>query len=181
MAMCKTEAEAARVWVSSFSKYPRNMIGALMKMDPTSWKEITAPVAGDRVRITPKGYGERDGEIALVKEGTEEYLIRLDNGKHIEVEREDFVVIRNPPLPDWEWMWAFGDSADDYWLSSMGGIQKMSLCGFRVYEHNEWGCFFGIDRDERDFYESHWIPLYRLRNLAQCKPKEEEEGANKCG
>lgn len=63
----------------------------------------------------------------------------------------------------WGTMWSFHNSLDDYWLSD--NLQAMSDCGFRIYEHDEWGYFFGIDGAGYDFYESHWIPLYKARGL----------------
>ena len=41
----------------------------------------------------------------------------------------------------------------------------MSECGFRIYKHEEWGCFFGIDGAGYNFYDAHWIPLYKARGL----------------
>ena len=68
-------------------------------------------------------------------------------------------------LPMWGTMWSFGDSADDWWLEEKDGIKVMSECGFRIYEHEEYGYFFGIDGAGYDFYEAHWIPLYKARGL----------------
>lgn len=75
----------------------------------------------------------------------------------------------------WGWLWQFGDSADDYWLEELDGIRIMSECGFRIYEHEEWGYFFGIDGAGYDFYEAHWEPLYRARGLQWHDPKAEHE------
>ena len=68
-------------------------------------------------------------------------------------------------LPMWGTLWQFGDSADDWWLEEGDGIRIMSECGFRIYEHEEFGYFFGIDGAGYDFYEAHWIPLYKARGL----------------
>lgn len=68
-------------------------------------------------------------------------------------------------FPMWGWMWQFSDSLDDYWLKEEGGIATMSELGFRIYESEEFGYFFGIDGAGYDFYEVHWIPLYRARGL----------------
>ena len=68
-------------------------------------------------------------------------------------------------LPMWGTMWSFGDSVDDWWLEEEDGIEIMSECGFRIYEHDEHGYFFGIDGAGYDFYEAHWIPLYKARGL----------------
>lgn len=68
-------------------------------------------------------------------------------------------------FPMWGWMWQFYDSIDDWWLEEGGGLAIMSELGFRVYESQEYGYFFGIDGAGYDFYETHWIPLYRARGL----------------
>ena len=46
--------------------------------------------------------------------------------------------------------------------------------GFRIYESEEFGYFFGIDGAGYNFYDSHWIPLYDARGL---KWHREEESA----
>lgn len=76
--------------------------------------------------------------------------------------------------PMWGWFWSFGDSADDYWLEECGGLKIMSDLGFRIYEHDEYGYFFGIDGAGYDFYDYRWIQLYKARGL-QWHDKEEEE------
>lgn len=78
-------------------------------------------------------------------------------------------------LPMWGTMWSFGDSCDDWWLENEGGIEIMSQCGFRIYEHDEWGYFFGIDGAGYDFYAEHWIPLYKKRGLQWHDPAAEKE------
>lgn len=65
----------------------------------------------------------------------------------------------------WGTMWSFGDGCDDWWLEDGDGIRIMSECGFRIYEHEEFGYFFGIDGCGYDFYEAHWLPLYNARGL----------------
>ena len=78
-------------------------------------------------------------------------------------------------LPMWGTMWSFGDSCDDWWLENGDGVQKMSECGIRIYYHEEWGWFFGIDGAGYDFYSEHWIPLYKARGLKWSDEDEEVE------
>lgn len=68
-------------------------------------------------------------------------------------------------LPMWGTLWAFSDPTDIWWLEEKDGIATMSKLGFRIYYHDEWGYFFGIDGAGYDFYEAHWIPLYKARGL----------------
>lgn len=60
-------------------------------------------------------------------------------------------------------------------MDELDGIKKMSECGFRIYEHDEWGYFFGIDGCGYSFYDEHWIPLYKKRGLQWHDPKAEQE------
>ena len=54
----------------------------------------------------------------------------------------------------------------------------LSECGFRVYESEEFGLFFGIDAAGFDFYEAYWIPLYRARGLQWHDPDTEKKEAS---
>ena len=78
---------------------------------------------------------------------------------------DDFEVERDTYFPMWGTMWSFSEAADEYWLTEMDGIKLMSDCGFRVYESDSFGYFFGIDGAGYDFYDEHWIPLYKARGL----------------
>ena len=74
----------------------------------------------------------------------------------------------------WGTMWSFGDSCDDWWLEEDNGIELMSQCGFRIYENEEFGYFFGIDGAGYDFYAEHWIQLYKARGLEWHETETEE-------
>jgi len=76
----------------------------------------------------------------------------------IAVERDSF-------LPMWGWMWSFSDGTDSRWLEDKKNLQSMADCGFRIYEQEDYGYIFGIDGMGYDFYEAHWIPLYKARGL----------------
>lgn len=66
-------------------------------------------------------------------------------------------------LPMWGTMWTFGESLDEDW--ARGNIEIMQSCGFRVYEQDDLGILFGIDGAGYNFYEEHWIPLYKARGF----------------
>ena len=154
--------DAAHEWVREFNAIPQDMIAELMRHDFDSWCEITAKGYGDRVYC----YDHNEyGEITEYNEETELYTVELDGGEEVQVEENDMEVDHYDRLPMWGTMWSFGDSCDDWWLTDDEGIRKMSFCGFRIYEHDEWGYFFGIDGAGYDFYEAHWIPLYKARGL----------------
>ena len=65
----------------------------------------------------------------------------------------------------WGTMWSFNSIFDKEWIEKERNQKAMANCGFRIYHHEEWGYFFGIDGAGYDFYEAHWIPLYKARGL----------------
>lgn len=175
-----TVSDAAHKWVSEFRKFPRGMIQKLMEVDIYSWHEVTKPACGRRVYVHSMPDGCEDynctGEIEVYLDEADVYLINLDDGNTVEVGESDFDIEDYCPLPMWGWMWQFGDSCDDHWLECGEGIRAMSDCGFRIYEHDEWGYFFGIDGAGYDFYADHWCPLYKKRGL-QWHDQETEDAA----
>lgn len=175
----ETIKDAAYGWVREFSAFPEGMIAKLMEADELSWHEVTPPSAGDRVYVfnAPDGPNNSEGYIKSYSEKTAKYRIELDSGKVIYREDSDFEVQYDEWLPMWGTLWQFKDSADDWWLEEDDGIRKMADCGFRIYEHEEWGYFFGIDGAGYDFYDAHWIPLYKARGLKWADEQYEEETA----
>lgn len=179
-----TVREAAEEWVREFSAIPQGMIEKLMRLDPYNWGEVTAPSYGCRVYVSgsnlPDSYdGEmNEGGVVGYDEETELYCVELDDGFKVSLEEGDFEVIRYEALPMWGMMWSFKDSADNHWLSDKDGIGIMSRCGFRIYESEEFGYFFGIDGAGYSFYEEHWVPLYRARGLQWHDPATEEKEAS---
>lgn len=169
--------EAAHQWVGEFNAIPQGMIAKLMQADPEDWHEVTKPCEGDRVHVydVPDDLDtwEYRGEIESYDKETELYWIKLNSGDLISYGEDDFEVERDDLLPMWGTMWSFGDSTDDWWLSDDCGIRLMSECGFRIFESEEFGYFFGIDGAGYDFYEAHWEPLYKAREL--CWHSEEAE------
>lgn len=157
-----TKRGAAEAWVREMNAFPQAMIQKLMEADFEDWKEVTAPSKYDRVFVFDY---ECEGEIIDIDEDGD-YIIRLDDeGITIDRSADGFDVLRDDVLPMWGTMWQFGDSCDDCWLEEMDGIRIMSECGFRIYESEEFGYFFGIDGAGYSFYEAHWIPLYERRGL----------------
>ena len=171
-----TRLDAAHEWVREFNAIQQGIIDRLMAVDREEWQEVTPPVPGDRVYVFEvpegcKGYGD----IKSYDEESDLYAVELDEGNLVSVAEDDFQVERDGDLPMWGTMWTFGDSADDYWLEELGGLRIMAECGFRIYEHEEFGYFFGIDGAGYDFYEAHWLPLYNRRGLQWHDEKAEHE------
>lgn len=180
-----TVSEATHRWVQEFNRFPQDMISKLMSIDIDGWREVTAPAPGDSVYLFDVPAEDKDGneyegsgqegEIVKVLGDGDVFVIELNDGTEVAVEGGEFEVQRYDSLPMWGTMWQFGDSADDYWLEEMDGVQAMSECGFRIYESDEWGYFFGIDGAGYDFYSEHWIPLYRKRGLQWHDPETEKK------
>lgn len=68
-------------------------------------------------------------------------------------------------FPMWGAMWQFNNAIDNWWLTEDGGLEIMLALGFRLYESQSYGYFFGIDGAGFDFYKAYWIPLYMARGL----------------
>ena len=158
--MRMTLFEASQHWVYGFNAIPTAMLARLMENNPDEWTEVTLPVIGDTVYVYDE---DTNGTItAQVEDG---YEILLENGTDITATVDDFTLVQNDILPCWGTMWSFGDSLDENWVENGGGLLALSECGFRVFYHEDFGYFFGIDGAGYDFYAEHWIPLYMARDL----------------
>ena len=168
-----TVKEATETWVREFDAIPQDMIKKLMRYEPERWSEVTIPAAGVRVYV----YDESEyGVVVKANKKTLEYRVQMDSsGKKVWLDRDDFELDYDERLPMWGTMWSFHDPCDIYWLEEEDGIEALSSCGFRVYESEDYGYFFGIDGAGYDFYESHWIPLYKARGLHWHDPKTEKK------
>ena len=168
-----TIKEAAQEWVKGFNMIPQSVIEKLIQhSDYCDLNEITPAAKYDNVSIFSGEYSGEYGEIEAYDDETQMYWVNLDNGERVQVDEGEFEVEREDGLPIWGYMWAFGDSADNYWLEEKEGLQAMADCGFRIYESEDWGYVFGIDGAGYDFYEEHWIPLYKARGLHWHKETE---------
>jgi len=158
-------------WMSGMNSMPKSMFTTLYNTDKEKWKEVTAPKKGATVFIKDL---ERCGEIVEVcntDHFNKIYIIRLDNGQEFKTQsRHDFKMLNNS-LPESDIIWSFGEDEDDYWLSELDGVQPMSDCGFRVFYHEEWGYFFGIEKTDCDYYFEHWVPLYKIKNGVKSNGK----------
>ena len=170
-----TKQQACEKWVGEFNAIPQSMIQALHNADIDAWQELTKPRVGDEVYHYPSN---KTGEIVAVYTTSEKELdVNFDSTIET-VSMDDVVAERYTSLPTWGTMWSFGDGCDDHWLAEMGGVQTLSDHGFRIYEHDEFGYFFGIDGAGYNFYEQHWLPLYDARGL-QWHDKEIENVQSK--
>ena len=110
---------------------------------------------------------QESGEVVKIYENEDgDEVILVDfNGDQIECNRYDLSREEHEALPMWGTMWCFADPLDKEWIEHEENMTKMAECGFRLYESEDYGIVFGIDGAGYDFYESHWVPLYKARGL----------------
>lgn len=77
--------------------------------------------------------------------GTVRFLVHLANGLSFWVPKGKCEVDYYDALPMWGTMWSFSDPCDIWWVEEGDGVEVLSRCGFRVFYHEEYGYFFGID------------------------------------
>ena len=158
-----TIREATHEWGREFNAVPRGIVEKLIKADGGACdaiREVTPPARGCTVYVFDKdSYGEVVQHIS-----NDTYRIELYNGEQMDISEDSFEVEYDSYLPMWNTMWAFNNFCDNDWLEN-GGLQIMADCGFRIYEQEDYGYIFGIDGCGYDFYEAHWIPLYKARGL----------------
>lgn len=158
--------EATYLWVNKdTSRVPLSVVEKLCEYsDYNDFIEVTPPSINDRVYLFDNGdYGKITG-YATNDNGNGVYTVILDSNEKIKItDSNDFEVFHGSHFPMWGTMWTFNDSCDADWLEN--NMQLMANCGFRIYESEDYRYVFGIDETGYDFYESHWIPLYKARGL----------------
>ena len=161
-----TIQQATERWVESFNAFPYRMLERVVNSNISEWCELTPITYGCTVWSNEYQDSAEVVEITENEDGEKVVKICLnDNGEEVETSIDDLCREKDADLPMWGTMWSFSDSADDWWIEQEENRQLMADCGFRIYEHEEFGYFFGIDGCGYDFYESHWIPLYKARGL----------------
>ena len=178
MGKYETIREAAHAWVEGFNAIPQSVVEKLMEHSGyMDFQEITPPAIGDQARVWT---GEHKTDWVTIirrdQEDAELLTVRNEEGEEYEINEDDIELERDSSLPMWGTMWAFGDGIDDSWLKhefGADGLRLMADCGFRIYESEDWEYVFGIDGCGYDFYESHWVPLYKARGLHWHKEEEE--------
>ena len=161
----ETIKDATFAFVREFNAFPDTMIKKLMSVDPDKWYDVTTPAIGDRAYCFD---ADSSGEIIKILKdntGAKFYEVCLDSGEEINCGLNELETETHGALPMWGTMWQFDDWCDDYWLEEEDGVEVMSELGFKIWFSEEFGYFFGIDGAGYDFYEAHWIPLYKARGL----------------
>lgn len=170
-----TIRDATERWVHEMNAIPTGMIEKMMEADMDDWREVRLPSVGDLVYAYSYGSGEV-AEVTSTEDGVV-LVVDLDvpRSEQVEISADEVDIEHLELLQMWGTMWSFGDSADDWWLEGGNGIEIMSERGFRIYESDKFGYFFGIDGAGYNFYDAHWIPLYKARGLQWHDPVAEQE------
>ena len=168
----KTIGEATRHWVNGFNAIDQNIIERLARYNIDDIHEVTKIREGSQVYycgevMTVESIDFENNTAILSHYSDDNIEADLD---YIDLEFDSF-------LPMWGTMWSFGEFIDEEWLTDDDGLQLMSDCGFRIFYDEESNThYFGVDGAGYDFYEAHWIPLYKARGLMWHEEKEELAG-----
>lgn len=162
-----TIREAAEAWVHEMDAIPKAVLEKLMRLKFDEVEEVTPPSRYDRVSVfnLPEDYDgtEDEGEIIRYNEDENTYTVELDDGVEITVDKNDLEVIEQDGyLPMWGTLWVL-PYMDQDWIED--NLQAVADCGFRIYYQEDYGYIIGVDGAGYNFYESHWIPLYKARGL----------------
>lgn len=180
-----TIKEATEAWVTEMNAIPYALLQKAypnMEEDgleeltpfPMKWQcdtcneEFSEEEVDELSTKNQNSYGDIICPTCIVKEademneGLEEDIFTIDDCSAYIQQVEDFDN-HEYGLPMWGWLWNPNESIDECWIKE--NLQIVADCGFRVYESDEVGILLGIDGAGYDFYEAHWIPLYKVRGL----------------
>ncbi len=163
-----TIREATEKWIDGFSYVPGSVIEKLVKHDESvsyydsdSFRLIASP----RIEcLGCNGHCDREFTIAELREAS-------DRGKgipceHCQYNNGDDWQTGKPEYAfpcGWGTLFAPKSSLDIDW--AIENKEEIGLLGFFVFESEDWEILLGIDAGGFDFYETYWIPLYKLRGL----------------
>jgi len=141
------ELEACRLWISrDFSMIPAALIERAYAPDFEDI-EIVAPTT-DAIAKEFIAKGECDGNC--------DYCV--------DYSCEEYYYHAAPRIPMWGWVFVPDVPIEQWWIKN-NAQEIYEKCGIIVYYTDEIGVYLGINGAGYDFYEAHWLPLYRLRGL----------------
>lgn len=191
----ETERMSVMRWVNKFDSVPTKIIAKLVDLEPQKWREVTEPIYGDKVRIKKTGDEGRilevdrdqlrtvykinfDGMLLEFRHAFQDsvtFVTNRRNYKTTDFTADEFEVLWGTPLPILPTMWAFTSAADVDWLEKEDGLWEMSDWYFRIFKHDEFGYFFGVDRVSVDMYTDYWQPLFDSRYLGKQPPDDYDD------
>ena len=156
---------AVEKWVGEFNCINQSLIQRIMCSENNmfDFTEVTVPVVGDYVGTNDCDYNDVY-EVVEVDYENNKVTIRDNDDNDVVLDYEDIYLEHDEILPMWGWMWTFGDGSDEAWARE--NLKEVSECGFRIFEDETDGTLYiGIDGCGYNFYNAHWIPLYKARGL----------------
>lgn len=137
-------------------------------MDSMSgWQEITSPLVGDIVALSPdyddildSGYGK----IIYAHDDGEYTIVTLDD-ELLMLTANEFEVVRDGEkvLPNFCEMWNLKTHAIREWLFDGDGVRIMTELGFRIYYHKSHGFWAGVEvGKEFNIIKDYWMPLNEM-------------------
>jgi hypothetical protein len=159
--------DAVRQWVGEFNAIPQALIEKAYNFDEIYEMELT-PIPKKYECDTCSEEFDKDffeNEAGETSDGDKLCPSCLEGNEESDayiVEEEDYDSVEYG-LPMWGTMWTFSSSLDSDW--ALNHLDIMADLGFKVYESDELGVFFGINGAGYDFYEAHWNELYKARGL----------------
>lgn len=175
-----TVREATEKWVGTFDGIPTSLIEKAYNSDEyneLTVRELECSECGERgcyehddickCQKNPLTYDEwfRDEYYEAdsdteesIKEEYQEYCEEFEGEKTFEEIEDNY----GYGLPSWGTMWTMCNLDAD-WIES--NLEIVSEIGFSIFESDELGIFIGLDGGGYDFYEAHWIPLYKARGM----------------
>ena len=172
----RTVKDGANLYVErELTAIPMSVVEKLARIsDYTDFEEVT-PVSV-YARVYSNDY-QSSGEVTEITEdedGNEIITVELDSGETVKTDRDDLSREDDEYFPMWGTMWAFGSFEQDK-CEDIDFLTQLANIGFRIYLSEDYGYVIGIDGAGYDFYEAHWIPLYKLLGLHWHEEDDEEE------
>jgi len=119
--------------------------------------------------LLERAYGPTFEEIEILAPTLDDYKAEFIHGDNCDGECdtciyrpcEDQYYSEVPKIPMWGWVFVPDVSLDAEWIEE-NARKIYAECGIFVYRTDEIGVYLGINGAGYDFYEAHWLPLYRL-------------------
>ena len=150
------EMKSCHEWVQGFNAIPGGLIEKAYKDNP---EELELLAGGTLVCGYCGNHAEDD-----------------KNPEPCECGRTDVDEYHNEAIYAWPagWgtLWSISNGLDEEWIEN--NLKTVAACGFLVYTSDETGVILGIDGGGYNFYDAHWIKLYKARGLVWHMNDEEK-------
>lgn len=154
-----TERDACETWLKS----THDSIAYSLLVDPDRGMYVKCrdlPQPGTYISQSGEfGDDERFSFLVESVELDDEMIVAVseDEKGRIEIPFDELYCYDN--APDWLTLWAIDG------IPSYGEIDLYNDCGISVYETESGLFYIGINGCGYDFYDAHWLPLYRKKGI----------------